>query len=132
MTTGPAGNRKQGKPVQRYLRMNILRLAAGLALCAAAPALWAQGIYTCTDARGRKITSDRPIIDCIDREQKELNPSGTVRRKLGPSLTVQESAVEEEKQRKRFVASKRHTVEVDFYPYLREIRRERKRAAAPA
>jgi dimethylaniline monooxygenase (N-oxide forming) len=39
---------------------------------------------------------------------------------------------EEERQRKRFVASKRHTVEVDFYPYLREIRRERKRAAAPA
>jgi thioredoxin reductase len=43
-----------------------------------------------------------------------------------------EIASEEEKQRKRFVASKRHTVEVDFYPYLREIRRERKRAAAPA
>jgi cation diffusion facilitator CzcD-associated flavoprotein CzcO len=39
---------------------------------------------------------------------------------------------EEEKQAKRFVASKRHTVEVDFHPYLREIRRERKRAAAPA
>jgi hypothetical protein len=38
----------------------------------------------------------------------------------------------EARQRKRFVASKRHTVEVDFYPYLREIRRERKRAAAPA
>ncbi len=38
----------------------------------------------------------------------------------------------EEVQRKRFVASKRHTVEVDFYPYLREIRRERKRAAQPA
>ncbi len=43
-----------------------------------------------------------------------------------------EIAAEEAKQRKRFVASKRHTVEVDFYPYLREIRRERKRAAAPA
>jgi hypothetical protein len=43
-----------------------------------------------------------------------------------------EIAVEEEKQRKRFVASKRHTVEVDFYPYLREIRRERKQAAARA
>jgi dimethylaniline monooxygenase (N-oxide forming) len=41
-----------------------------------------------------------------------------------------EIAVEEEKQRKRFVASKRHTVEVDFYPYLREIRRERKRDSA--
>jgi len=31
---------------------------------------------------------------------------------------------------KRFVASKRHTVEVDFHPYLRQIRRERKRKAA--
>jgi dimethylaniline monooxygenase (N-oxide forming) len=39
---------------------------------------------------------------------------------------------EERKMRKRFVASKRHTVEVDFYPYLREIRRERKPAAQPA
>ncbi len=31
--------------------------------------------------------------------------------------------------RKRYVASKRHTIQVDFHPYLREIRRERKRAA---
>ena len=29
----------------------------------------------------------------------------------------------------RFVASRRHTIEVDFHPYLREIRRERKRVA---
>jgi len=31
---------------------------------------------------------------------------------------------------KRFVASKRHTIEVDFHPYLREIRKERKRSAS--
>jgi thioredoxin reductase len=43
-----------------------------------------------------------------------------------------EIASEERKQAKRFVTSKRHTVEVDFHPYLREIRRERKRAAQPA
>jgi dimethylaniline monooxygenase (N-oxide forming) len=43
-----------------------------------------------------------------------------------------EIAREERKQARRFVASKRHTVEVDFHPYLREIRRERKRAAQPA
>jgi thioredoxin reductase len=43
-----------------------------------------------------------------------------------------EIAREERRQAKRFVASKRHTVEVDFHPYLREIRRERKRAAQPA
>jgi hypothetical protein len=49
-----------------------------------------------------------------------------------PAEMRREIAVEEEKQRKRYVASKRHTVEVDFYPYLREIRRERKRATARA
>ncbi|HEU4598477.1 MAG TPA: NAD(P)-binding domain-containing protein [Solirubrobacterales bacterium] len=43
-----------------------------------------------------------------------------------------EIAREERKQARRFVASKRHTVEVDFHPYLREIRHERKRVAQPA
>jgi cation diffusion facilitator CzcD-associated flavoprotein CzcO len=38
-----------------------------------------------------------------------------------------ETAAEEARMSRRFVASKRHTLEVDFYPYLREIRRERKR-----
>jgi dimethylaniline monooxygenase (N-oxide forming) len=46
-----------------------------------------------------------------------------------PATMRAEIAKEEARMRKRFVASKRHTVEVDFYPYLREIRRERKRAA---
>jgi dimethylaniline monooxygenase (N-oxide forming) len=38
----------------------------------------------------------------------------------------------EGRMRKRYVASKRHTIQVDFHPYLREIRRERKRAAQRA
>ncbi len=38
----------------------------------------------------------------------------------------------ETKMRRRYVASKRHTIQVDFHPYLREIRRERKRAAQRA
>jgi len=40
-----------------------------------------------------------------------------------------EVAEAEKKMKKRYVASKRHTIQVDFQPYLREIRRERKRAA---
>jgi hypothetical protein len=60
----------------------------------------AQGIFTCVDNKGRKITSDRPIAECNDREQKELNPSGTVRRNVGPSLTAQERAAKEEQDRK--------------------------------
>ena len=43
------------------------------------------GIYSCVDARGRTITADRPIADCSDREQRELNPSGTVKRKVEPT-----------------------------------------------
>jgi dimethylaniline monooxygenase (N-oxide forming) len=33
---------------------------------------------------------------------------------------------------KRFVASKRHTIEVDFHPYMRQIRHERKRSTQVA
>lgn len=50
------------------------------------------GIYTCIDAHGRRITSDRPIQECIDREQRELGPSGTVRRVVPPSYTAEERA----------------------------------------
>jgi dimethylaniline monooxygenase (N-oxide forming) len=34
---------------------------------------------------------------------------------------------EDRRMRKRYVASKRHTIQVDFYPYMRVLRRERKR-----
>jgi hypothetical protein len=34
--------------------------------------------------------------------------------------------------KERFVASKRHTIEVDFHPYLRDIKRERKRVTQSA
>jgi len=57
------------------------------------------GIYSCVDSRGRTITADRPIADCSDREQRELNPSGTVKRKVDPTLTAREQAEREEKER---------------------------------
>ena len=59
----------------------------------------AAGIYTCVDARGRKLNSDRPIPECNDREQKVLNPSGTIREKLGPTLTAQERAAVEAREK---------------------------------
>jgi dimethylaniline monooxygenase (N-oxide forming) len=36
---------------------------------------------------------------------------------------------EDRRMAKRYVKSKRHTIQVDFYPYIRTIRRERKRGA---
>lgn len=46
-----------------------------------------------------------------------------------PTEMRAEIAEAEAKMRKRYIASKRHTIQVDFHPYLREIRRERKLAA---
>jgi hypothetical protein len=69
-------------------------------------AVWAQsspviaGVYTCVDAKGRKLTADRPIPECTDREQQVLNPSGTVQVKIGPTLTAMERTALEQKAKK--------------------------------
>lgn len=72
-----------------------------------------QGIYTCIDSKGRRITSDRPIPECLDREQRQLSGSGLVRRVLPPSYTAEERAQLdaqrrlEEEQRARVAEEKR-------------------------
>ena len=55
------------------------------------------GIYTCTDAKGRRLTSDRPLPECLDREQRELSQTGATKRIVGASLTAEERAKEEAK-----------------------------------
>lgn len=75
-------------------------LAAALLLAGSAlPAAGQPGIYSCVDAQGRIVTADRPIAACLDREQKELNPSGSVKRTVPPTLTARERALAEEKAR---------------------------------
>jgi hypothetical protein len=79
----------------------IARALVGCLLLGGLPGpAWAEGIYTCVDSKGRRLTADRPIAECMDREQRELNASGTLKRKIGPSLTAQERAAEEAKARK--------------------------------
>lgn len=56
-------------------------------------------IYSCIDANGKKITSDRPIPDCKDKEQRELNPDGSVKRIVPPSPTADEKAEQEARER---------------------------------
>jgi Domain of unknown function (DUF4124) len=64
-----------------------LSFLAGLGLCSA---MAGAQIYTCVDAKGRKLTSDRPIPECTEREQKELNSNATVKRIVKPVMTEQE------------------------------------------
>ncbi|MDR1968395.1 MAG: DUF4124 domain-containing protein [Burkholderiaceae bacterium] len=71
--------------------------AVGWLLCAVSAIASAQpsnrkssSIYTCVDAQGHRWTSDRPIAACNDREQRELGPSGVIRRVILPSPTAAE------------------------------------------
>ncbi len=75
--------------------LHIAAVAVASAFAAlGAPAVHAQGsaqsIYTCIDSKGRRITSDRPIVDCLDREQQRLGKTGTVREVIPPSYTREE------------------------------------------
>jgi hypothetical protein len=80
------------------LRLHGCALVAG-ALWAATAGAQAQGIYTCVDSKGRRITSDRPIVECLDREQHKLGSTGIVRQVVPPSYTADERAKLENKQR---------------------------------
>lgn len=72
-------------------------LAAGPAL-SQAPA--PTGIYTCIDDKGRRLTSDRPIAECTAREQRILNKDGSTRTVKPPTLTAEERAERDARERK--------------------------------
>lgn len=84
-----------------------LCVLAGSALGQARSAGSGSGIYACVDASGKRLSSDRPIADCIDREQRELNRSGTTRRVVGPSLSANEREAREQREREAAVARQR-------------------------
>ena len=59
----------------------------------------AADIYTCKDASGKQLVSDRPISSCIDREQKVLSNSAVVKKVVPPSYTAQEAAAIEARKK---------------------------------
>jgi hypothetical protein len=67
--------------------------------------LWAQaptaspGIYTCIDSKGRRLTADRPIPECAAKEQQVLNQDGSLRAVHPPTLTADERAEVEARER---------------------------------
>ncbi len=56
-------------------------------------------IYTCTDDHGRRLTSDRPIVECIAKEQQVLNRDGSLKAIQPPTLTADERAAKEARDR---------------------------------
>jgi Domain of unknown function (DUF4124) len=91
----------------------VVGLLAGLATGGAQAA---PGIYTCVDAKGKRLTSDRPIAECLDREQKLLNKDGSLRLTVPPRKNAEERAAEEER---------RHLAELQEAARKDAIRRDR-------
>lgn len=111
----------------------LVLLAAGVAGSA-----WGQRIYSCVDAKGRRLTADRPIAECMDREQRELGANGLVRRTIPPVPTAAERAEQEQRARKeadeqqRLAEEKRmHKLLVARYPNQRVHDTARERALQP-
>lgn len=73
-------------------------LAAGASAPARAETPPAQ-IFTCTDASGKKLTSDRPIPECNNRDQRVLNSDGSVKRVQAPVPTADERSEAEVRER---------------------------------
>jgi hypothetical protein len=61
-------------------------------------------VFTCVNAAGRSLTSDRLIGECMDREQRVLSRDGTLLRIVPASLTADERAEKEAKERKEAAA----------------------------
>ncbi len=47
-------------------------------------------IYQC-ELNGKKVTSDRPIPECINKEQRRLNPDGSLNQIIPPTPTADET-----------------------------------------
>jgi hypothetical protein len=118
------------------LRLKILFLIALASLASFGSQAHAE-IYSCVDAKGRTITADRPITDCLDRSQRELSSFGLVKRQIGPSLTAQEQVQQDQKdklvaeQRAREAESKRRDRTLLLH-YPSRAAHDQQRAAALA
>ncbi|WP_375211920.1 DUF4124 domain-containing protein [Aquabacterium sp.] len=111
MSQSPVADRSRSRRLQRQLsrmgraaaapaRLGVaLALSSCLASLLVAGAARAAGIYTCVDANGKRHTSDRPIAECLDREQRMLNKDGSQKQTVPPRLNAEERALAEERQR---------------------------------
>jgi len=77
-----------------------LLTAALLCGGAVAGAHAANQVFTCVAASGRTLTSDRLIAECMDREQRVLSRDGLLVRVVPPTLTADERAEKESRDRR--------------------------------
>jgi len=86
----------------------LLGLTLAGSLTPAAAAIADKGdrpsIYSCKTADGRRLSSDRPIRECIDQMQRLLNHDGSTRAMVPPAQSDIERAQEAERRRREYEA----------------------------
>ena len=110
-------------------------VAAGLAIAGSA---WGQArIYTCKDANGKTITSDRPLPECVGREGRVLSPQGATVKKIEAPPTPEQIAAREAEERKKKEEDERQREQMrkdkallNTYSGLDDIESKRQRALA--
>lgn len=91
----------------------LLAMTGGLGAASAAT------IYSCVDSTGKRLTSDRPIPECTAREQRVLNADGSTKQVVPPTMTADERADTEARDRER---AARRAAEVDAIRRDRNLR----------
>ena len=77
----------------------LLIVSTSLQTSAAQAQAAISGIYTCIDDKGRRLTADRPIPECTSREQQVLNRDGSRKTTLPPTMTAEERAEQDTRDR---------------------------------
>ena len=116
----------------------LYRVLTVAALCVASVVASAQTrIYTCKDANGKTITSDRPLPECQGREGRVLSGQGATIKKIEAPLTPEQLAareVEEQKKRdedeRRREQLRRDKALLNTYATLDDLESKRQRALA--
>jgi len=94
-------------------------------------------IYTCKDASGKTITSDRPLPECQGREGRVLSGQGATVQKIDAPLTPEQIAAREAEQHKKREEEERRREQLrkdkallNTYSSLDDIESKRQRALA--
>ena len=117
------------------MRVSVLSMLAMLVMAQSVFAQTAGRIYTCKDASGKTITSDRPLPECQGREGRVLSKTGTTVQTIEAPLTDEQKAAREaEEEKKKETAAvraeqlRRDKALLSTYQNLDDLESKRQRA----
>ena len=120
------------------MRVSVLSMLAMLVMAQSVFAQQSGGgsrIYTCKDANGKTITSDRPLPECQGREGRVLSKTGTTVQTIeAPLSDEQKAARESEEEKKKETAAlraeqlRRDKALLGTYQNLDDLESKRQRA----